>query len=282
MKKHRKRILHGIKVNEYQERPIDKFIERFFIGSLFIMVLIALVLGFATKSKAATSGLLPYIPSTSPYGLDSSQVDVFIDAINQYDSSFDTSKPFIIFTSQKYSWYDYTHNVASPSYTVYFPEYTTVQNSYFLPSSFPNNTNFNSYSYLTDTFLLVTFNNFTSYTLIPRSIGTTYNGYQVTKAQGQSGSSKGFFGGSSPVTVQNDYFDFTYLPDYPSYTSSVWVTDDGSLTKVFLTYTKRIPGEVTDPDIVDTSDLPGSDPDIEDYLPNTSELPFYPVKQRLN
>ena len=117
----------------------------------------------------------------------------------------------------------------------------------------------------------MTFNNFTSYTLIPRTIGTTYNGYQVTKGQGQSGSAKGFFGGSSPVTVQNAYFDFTYLPDYPSYTSAVWVTDDGNQTKVFLTYTKLIPGEVTDPDIVDTSDLPGSDPNINDYLPNTPE-----------
>lgn len=265
------KLIKPTKVNDYQETKMDKIIERVFVISMFLMVLLALVLGFATKSKAATSGMLPFIPSSTPYGLDSSQVDIFIDSINQFDSSFDTSKPFIIFTSQQNSWYDYNHNVASPTYTVYFPEYTTINNGYFLTSSFPNNTNFGTYSTATDTFLLVTFNNFTSYTLIPRSIGTTYNGYQVTKGQGQSGSSKGFFGGSSPVTVQNAYFDFTYLPDYPSYTSTSWFTSDGSQTKVFLTYSKIIPGLVTDPDIVDTSDLPGTDPDIDDYLPNTPE-----------
>lgn len=265
------KLIKPTKVDEYKETKIDKIIERVFVISILLMILLALVLGFATKSNAATSGVLPYIPSSTPYGLDSSQVDIFIDSINQFDSTFDTSKPFIIFTSQQNSWYDYNHNVASPTYTVYFPEYTTINNGYFLTSSFPNNTNFGSYSTNTDTFLLVTFNNFTSFTLIPRSIGTTYNGYQVTKGQGQSGSSKGFFGGSSPVTVQNAYFDFTYLPDYPSYTSTSWFTSDGSQTKVFLTYSKIIPGQVTDPDIVDTSDLPNTDPDIDDYLPTTPE-----------
>lgn len=271
MKKHKKRILHGIKVNEYQERPIDKFIERFFIGSLFVMVLIALVLGFATKSKAATSGSLPYIPNKSPYFIDQSQVDIFIDAINQYDSSFDTSQPFIIFTEQVNSWYDWNHNVASPCYIIYFPEYTTTNNGYFLSSSFPSGKNFNNFDYNSDTFLLVTLNNFHCFYLVPRTIGTLYNGYSISEGNGSNGSQKGFFGGGSPVTVQNAYFDFTYLPEYPSYTSTSWFTSDGTQTKVFLTGSKIINGQVTDPDLVDTSDLPSSDPDINDYLPNTPE-----------
>lgn len=265
------KLIKPTKIDEYQETKIDKIIERVFIISMLLMVLLALVLGFCTNAEAAASGTLPFVPSASTYMIEPSQVDIFIDSINQFDSSFDTSQPFIIFTSQQKSWYDYSHNIDSPVYTVYFPEYTTFSNGYYLSSSFPNNTNFNTYSTLNDTFLLVTFNSFTSYTLIPRTIGTTYNGFQVTKGQGQTGSSKGFFGGSSPVTVQNAYFDFTYLPDYPSYTSSSWFTSDGSVTKVFLTFSRLINGEVTDPDLVDTSDLPDSDPDIQDYLPSTPE-----------
>lgn len=265
------KLIKPTKIDEYQETKIDKIIERVFIISMFLMVLLALILGFCSKAEAAASGTLPFVPSANTYMIEPSQVDIFIDSINQFDSSFDTSKPFIIFTSQQKSWYDYSHNIDSPVYTVYFPEFTTLPNGYFLSSSFPNNTNFSTYSTLNDTFLLVTFNNFTSFTLIPRTIGTTYNGYQVTKGQGQTGSSKGFFGGSSPVSVQNAYFDFTYLPDYPSYTSASWFTSDGSVTKVFLTYSRLINGEVTDPDLVDTSDLPDSDPDIQDYLPSSPE-----------
>lgn len=272
MKKHKKRILHGIKVNEYQERPIDKLIERIFIGSLFLMVLLALVLGFATKSKAATArNTLPFIPSANTYALDQSQVDIIIDAINQFNSSFDTTKPFIIFIDQVGSWYDWGHYVQSPCYYVYFPEYLELDNAYFLPSSFPPGTDFDSYQINQGQTLQVQFNNGTSFALVPRSVGNLYNGYDILQTTMGSGTIKGFFGSSTPVTVTNNYFDFTYYPDYPSFTSTTWATSDNSVTKVFLTGSKLIPGEVTDPDIVDTSDLPETDPDINDYLPNTPE-----------
>ena len=266
------KLIKPTKIEDYQETKIDKIIERVFVISMFLMVLLALVLGLSTRSKAATArNTLPFIPSANTYSLDQSQVDILIDAINQYDSSFDTSQPYFIFTDQVGSWYDWGHFVQSPVYYVYFPEYLELDNAYFLPSSFPPGTNFDSYQINQGQTLQVTLNNCTSFGLVPRSVGDLYNGYSINKTVNSSGTVKGFFGSSNAVTVSNNYFDFTYYPDYPTFTSSSWATSDGSVTKIFLTGSKIIPGQVTDPDLVDTSDLPVSDPDINDYLPTTPE-----------
>ena len=42
------KLIKPTKIEEYQETKIDKIIERVFIISMFLMVLLALILGFCT------------------------------------------------------------------------------------------------------------------------------------------------------------------------------------------------------------------------------------------
>lgn len=245
MKKNRKRILHGIKVNEYQERPIDKFIERFFIGSLFVMVLIALVLGFATKSKAATSvnGDFPYNVadwrSSFTYFSDE-QLQYIIDYIdNQNVNDWD----YLCFMT------DITASSASSSTVIY-----VIYNPYIDYALTPSD------NYMTSNYTVKT----RSYwgLFYYRYDGTTYSIYNTSGANYGNAS---LFG--SPQSVNTAFG--SYIPRYPFIYNGHGDPILDTNGKPFLfSRVDTSPGTVTDTTLVDTSDFP-DEPDIDDYLPNT-------------
>ena len=245
MKKHRKRILHGIKVNEYQERPIDKFIERFFIGSLFVMVLIALVLGFATKSKAATSvnGDFPYNVadwrSSFTYFSDE-QLQYIIDYIdNQNVNDWD----YLCFMT------DITASSVSSSTVIY-----VIYNPYIDYALTPSD------NYMTSNYTVKTRLYWGLFYY--RYDGTTYSIYN---SSGGNYGNASLFG--SPQSVNTAFG--SYIPRYPFIYNGHGDPILDTNGKPFLfSRVDNSPGSVTDTTLVDTSDFP-DEPYIDDYLPNT-------------
>lgn len=246
--KKKKHILHGIKVEEYQETKLDKIIERVFVISLFLMVLLALVLGFATKSKAASSinGDFPYNVAdwrSSFTYFDDDQLQYIIDYI---DNSNVNNWDYLCFMT------DITASSVSSS-TVIYVIYQPYVDYALTPSD----------NYMTSNYTIKTRQYWGM--LYYRFDGTNYSIYNTSGANYGNAS---LFG--SPQSVNTAFG--SYIPRYPFiYNGHGDPLLDSNGNEFLFSRVDTSPGSVTDPDLVDTSGLPSSDPDINDYLPTTPE-----------
>lgn len=239
------KLIKPTKVNEYQETKIDKIIERVFVISMFLMVLLALVLGFATKSKAATSvnGDFPYNVadwrSSFTYFSDE-QLQYIIDYIdNQNVNDWD----YLCFMT------DITASSVSSSTVIY-----VMYNPYIDYAISPSD------NYMTNNYQIKT-NHYWGL-LYYRYDGSTYSIYNTGGANYGTAS---LFG--SPQSVNTAFG--SYIPRYPFIYNGHGDPILDTNGKPFLfSRVDTSPGSVTDTSLVDTSDFP-DEPDPDDYLPNT-------------